>query len=193
MEYDALVRRLAGKDEALAESVRAAYPSLPALLRAAPRDLRARGVPDDVSSLPAVIFAVMRRERLDALTHLRIRGRGEANALCAWFLSPEKLPASVLVPLDAKGNILPPRILSRGRKYTMYELIDVILEEMRAADASKFVLGVQYDAAIPENKVPYVADADRLFRAICPLGLELFDYVLCAGGDAFSVMRWMLG
>ena len=193
MEYDALVRRLAGKNEALAERIRTAYPSLPALLRAVPRDLRALSVPDDVSLLPAVIFAAMRRERLDALTHLCIRGRGEASSLCAWFLAPEKLPASVLVPLDAKGNILPPRILSRGRKYTMYELLDVILEEMRDTDSSRFLLGVQYDAVMPENKISYVADADRLFRAIRPFGFELFDYVLCAGGESFSVMQWILG
>ena len=193
MEYEALVVRLARKDEALTARIRERYPSLSELLRASPRDLRALGVPEDVSALPSLVLSLMRRERLEELSRVRVTHRGDANALCAWFLACEKLPASVLVPLDAKGNILPPRRLSRGRKYTMYELTDVILEELRAAGASRFLVGVRYDAEIPQNKMAYVADADRLFAAVRPFGIELFDYVLCAGAESFSVMHWVLG
>ncbi|MCQ2423556.1 MAG: hypothetical protein MJ088_01470 [Clostridia bacterium] len=193
MEYDSLIGRLAGGDAALEARLRETYPSLHAILGASPRELRKHGVSETVSALPSLVFAVTRRERIDTLSKLRIRSRGDADELCAWFLAGEKLPASVLIPLDARGKTLPPRFISRGRKYSMYELIDVILEDLRDAGAVRFVVGHNYEPAIPVNKAAYAADADRLFRAIRPFGTELFDYVLVSGAETFSVMGWALG
>lgn len=189
MYGEALRKFLSNNDAELEEKLKEIAPDTAALLRTDPGTLSSGGVRKRDAILPGLISDIMSRCALEEMKKNTFLKAGSAKEYLTFVFRTMRNPGCVWLPLDQKGRIIKPVILSEGKKFYIRELTDVVQEECLRYKSFRGIVAHNYEKTMPQNIIPYIADADYTFRALRTMGIELTDYILVSGVEAVSIFQ----
>lgn len=189
MHEEKLRRILTHEDPALEEKLREAAQDAKTLLALKPKTLCEIGIKRRNAILPQLFSDVMSRCAMEEMEKESFLKAGSARVYLTWLFRTLREPGCVWLLLDRKGRIAERVVLSQGKKFFVRELVDIIQEESLRYKSSRGIVAHNYEKSIPQNLIPFIADADHTFRALRMMGIELIDYILVSGTETVSVFQ----